>query len=80
MFALSGYRNALYDAYARRHGWRRVDREFTLDSSGKGSKGRKVESLWMNYPPRDGGGAVTRGSEPLTPSGPGAGEQAAPAG
>jgi DNA adenine methylase len=53
MFALSGYRNALYDDYARRHGWRRVDREFTLDSSGKGSKERKVESLWMNYPPRD---------------------------
>lgn len=42
-FALSGYRSAMYDDAAARHGWRRID--FNAMSRG----GPRVESLWMNY-------------------------------
>lgn len=43
-FMLSGYRNAMYDDAAGRHGWHRVD----FQSMTRG--GVRTESLWMNYP------------------------------
>ena len=44
-FMLSGYRNAIYDDAADRHGWRRVD--FTAMTR----RGPATESLWMNFAP-----------------------------
>lgn len=48
-FLLSGYRNDLYDAYADRNGWHRVDREIDCKASSASVKPRRIESLWMNY-------------------------------
>lgn len=42
-FALSGYRNAMYDDASSRHGWQRID--FPAMTRG----GLRTESLWMNY-------------------------------
>lgn len=44
-FMLSGYRNAMYDDAADRHGWRRID--FQAMTRG----GPATESLWMNFEP-----------------------------
>lgn len=43
-FALSGYRNDLYDQAAARHGWRRVDFQAMTHR-----RRPATESLWMNY-------------------------------
>jgi DNA adenine methylase len=48
-FLLSGYRNDLYDVYADRNGWHRVDREIDCKASSASVKPRRIESLWMNY-------------------------------
>lgn len=48
-FMLSGYRCDLYDDYAKRLGWRRVDIEIDNKASGKKTKDKKVECIWMNY-------------------------------
>lgn len=48
-FLLSGYHNGLYDAYARAHGWHRVDREIDCKASSASVKPKRIESLWMNY-------------------------------
>lgn len=42
-FALSGYRNPLYDDVASNCGWRRVDFQCMT------RRGPRTESLWMNY-------------------------------
>lgn len=44
-FLLSGYRTAMYDDAADRHGWRRID--FQAMTRG----GLATESLWLNYEP-----------------------------
>ena len=44
-FMLSGYRNALYDRAADRHGWRRE--EFTAMTRG----GPATEYVWVNFEP-----------------------------
>ncbi len=48
-FILIGYNNDLYDAFAIRHGWTRVDREIDCKASSAKVKPMRVESLWMNY-------------------------------
>jgi len=48
-FLLSGYRSALYDAYAATHGWRREDREIDNKASSRKEKEKKCECLWMNF-------------------------------
>jgi DNA adenine methylase len=42
--ALSGYRSAMYDEWAHRHLWRRIDFQAMT------RRGPATESLWMNYP------------------------------
>lgn len=42
-FALSGYRNKVYDDAAASHGWQRVDYRC------KTRRGTVIESLWFNY-------------------------------
>lgn len=48
-FLLSGYRSKLYDVWAKRRDWRRV--EFPIDNkSGSGkTKQKRIECVWMNY-------------------------------
>lgn len=48
-FMLSGYRSAMYDLYASRHGWNRHDFEIANHASGAKEKRRMVECLWTNY-------------------------------
>lgn len=48
-FILSGYRNDLYDSFANRQGWTRVDREIDCKASSAKEKPKRIESLWMNY-------------------------------
>lgn len=48
-FLLSGYRSPLYDDFAIRHGWTRVDREIDCKASSAKVKPIRMESLWMNY-------------------------------
>ena len=50
-FQLSGYRNKLYDSFARRHNWRRVEFNLPNNASGKKQKERMTECLWLNYDP-----------------------------
>lgn len=52
-FLLSGYRSAMYDGDAERFGWRRVDFELPNNAAGGGAKRRMVESVWMNFQPRE---------------------------
>jgi DNA adenine methylase len=49
-FLLSGYRSKLYDTYAKRHGWYRV--EFKIKNSAAGGKKKRTmtECVWSNYP------------------------------
>jgi DNA adenine methylase len=47
---LSGYRNWLYDELLSK--WRRIDINVTNSMASGRSKGRKIESIWMNYDPR----------------------------
>jgi len=53
-FVLSGYRNLLYDGFAAKHGWHRIDIEIDNKASHRKQKEIKIESLWMNYVPRKG--------------------------
>ena len=54
-FLLSGYRSPLYDAAAKRFGWRRTDFDVEVACAGSrwggNGKGRRkaVESLWFNF-------------------------------
>lgn len=48
-FLLSGYRNEMYDGFAERFGWRRVDRTIDCKASAAKEKPSRIESLWMNY-------------------------------
>ena len=50
-FLLSGYRSDLYDRFAADCGWSRVEIEIPNHASGKGSKERKTECVWMNDRP-----------------------------
>lgn len=51
-FMLSGYRNDLYDKFAERNGWHRVDFDLPNNAAGGKSKRRMVECVWTNYSPR----------------------------
>lgn len=48
-FVLSGYRSGLYDDFAKRNKWKRV--EFRIKNSAAGGKVKRemVECCWMNY-------------------------------
>jgi len=48
-FLLSGYRNGLYDAAAKRYGWKRLDITIDNKASSQKVKPKKVECLWSNY-------------------------------
>ena len=48
-FIISGYPSDLYDGHARRLGWRKVERQIDNKASGKKTKDKKTECLWMNY-------------------------------
>lgn len=48
-FMLSGYSNPMYQVYADRYGWRRVDFEIDNKSGGGKKKQMRTESVWMNY-------------------------------
>jgi len=48
-FLLSGYRNELYDDYARDIGWNRHDIEISNHAAGGGKKRRMVELVWCNF-------------------------------
>lgn len=48
-FLLSGYRCDLYDSWAEKCGWRRVDIEIDNKSGGGRVKQKRVESIWMNF-------------------------------
>lgn len=50
-FMLSGYRSPMYDADAKRFGWRRVDFDLPNHASGAKTKERKTECVWMNFEP-----------------------------
>ena len=48
-FLLSGYRSAMYDDAAARHGWSRVDFEIANHSGQGKSKQRRTECVWANF-------------------------------
>lgn len=48
-FMLCGYRSNLYDSYAEKHNWNRVDTKIDNKASSKKTKDVKTECLWMNY-------------------------------
>lgn len=48
-FLLSGYPSKLYDGVADIAGWHVVDVEIDNKASGKKSKAKKIERMWMNY-------------------------------
>lgn len=48
-FMLSGYPSPLYDRYAFKNSWRRVDIDIDNKSSSSQVKEIKTECLWMNY-------------------------------
>jgi len=51
MFILSGYPSELYDGYAARNGWRRVECAIDNKASSKKKKEQKTEVLWLNFQP-----------------------------
>ena len=51
LFMLSGYGNDLYEKFARRYGWQRVDFKLPNNAAGGKSKRRMTECVWMNYSP-----------------------------
>ncbi len=51
-FILSGYRSGLYDDFASRFGWRRVDFDLPNHAAGGRDKRRMTESCWLNYDER----------------------------
>jgi DNA adenine methylase len=48
-FLLSGYRSELYDYAAKKLKWRRVDYSIDNKASGKKTKDKEIECVWMNY-------------------------------
>jgi DNA adenine methylase len=48
-FLLSGYDSEMYRDAAAKHGWRSVSKEIDNKASGRKSKEKKIEWLWMNY-------------------------------
>lgn len=54
-FILSGYRNGLYDNYAEKFGWRRLDFDLPNNAAGGKTKRRMTECVWMNYEPKGSG-------------------------
>lgn len=48
-FILSGYPNSLYDSWAKRCRWRRIDITIDNKASSKKTKPTKTECLWANY-------------------------------
>src|SRR5262249_5656803 len=46
-FLLSGYHSALYDSFARRHGWHCTDFLVVNQASGAASKRTMCEAVWM---------------------------------
>ena len=48
-FILSGYHSPMYDGDAKRFGWRCEEIEIANHASGKKTKERKRECVWMNY-------------------------------
>ena len=48
-FILSGYRSDLYDDWATRCGWNRVDVPIDNKASASRKKEQRVECLWMNF-------------------------------
>ncbi|HUW35249.1 MAG TPA: DNA adenine methylase [Planctomycetota bacterium] len=48
-FQLSGYHSGVYNGFAKRHGWRCVEFDLPNNASGRKTKERKTECLWMNY-------------------------------
>lgn len=49
-FLLSGYRSTLYDQFAERHGWRRLEKQIDNKASVQKTKESKTECLWTNAP------------------------------
>lgn len=50
-FLLSGYPSNTYQGFSDQCGWRVVDCEIDNKASGKKTKEKKVERMWMNYQP-----------------------------
>jgi DNA adenine methylase len=50
-FILSGYRSELYNRFAKKCGWRRVDFDLPNNASSAATKERKIECVWCNYDP-----------------------------
>ncbi len=50
-FLLSGYRNSLYDNFAKQNKWNRMDFERPNNAAGGTTKRRMIECVWMNYTP-----------------------------
>lgn len=48
-FLLSGYRSELYDHFAAKNHWRRVDIDIDNKSGSGETKQRRTECVWMNY-------------------------------
>jgi hypothetical protein len=48
-FLLSGYRSKLYDDWAKKGGYRRVDFEMDNKAGSGKTKQKRVECVWMNY-------------------------------
>lgn len=48
-FLLSGYPSKLYDEYATRNGWNRIDVQIDNKASSLKEKPMKTECFWMNY-------------------------------
>jgi DNA adenine methylase len=50
-FMISMYRHKIYDAFAVRHHWHRVDFDLPNNSAGGVAKRRMTECVWMNFVP-----------------------------
>lgn len=48
---LSGYQSELYDDFAGKHGWHRMDFELPNNAAGGTAKRRMIESVWTNFEP-----------------------------
>jgi DNA adenine methylase len=50
-FMLSMYRHEMYDDFARRMSWHRVDFDLPNNAAGGAAKRRMTECIWMNFKP-----------------------------
>jgi DNA adenine methylase len=50
-FMISMYRHKIYDEFAKRHDWHRVDFDLPNHSAGGAVKRRMTECIWMNFKP-----------------------------